>query len=154
MAQEIERKFLVNLARWRPPAAGVEIRQGYLNSHKARTVRIRVNGSQGFLTVKGATHGITRQEFEYEIPRGDAEELLKLCEQPIIEKTRYIEPIGGHVWQIDVFRGSNAGLVVAEIELTGENETFAMPVWAGKEVSGDPRYFNANLIAHPFCQWG
>lgn len=154
MAQEIERKFLVTGADWKQSAPGVTYRQGYLSSAKERVVRVRTEGDRGVLTIKGITSGVSRLEFEYDIPRADAERMLdELCERPLIEKTRYRVPAGEVTWDIDEFHGENAGLVVAEVELTHEDQPFDRPAWLGREVSGDPRYFNANLIAHPFRDW-
>ena len=151
MAAEIERKFLVH--GWAPRDAGELFRQGYLNSQAERVVRVRVQGDGAKLTIKGITTGVTRAEFEYAIPVVDAEQLLAMCEQPIIEKRRHIEVVGGKRWEIDVFLGENAGLVVAELELASEDEAFDKPAWLGDEVSGDARYYNNNLIAHPFKRW-
>lgn len=154
MGKEIERKYLVKAGAWRPQGEGKKIRQGYLSSEKERIVRVRTKGNEAFLTIKGRTHGISRSEFEYSIPMEDAELMLAhLCEQPLIEKTRYIEEHEGHRWEIDVFFGANDGLVVAEVELQTENEVFQLPVWAGKEVSADARYFNSNLIQNPYSNW-
>ncbi len=154
MGQEIERKFLVLGDAWRHDAAGTVYRQGYLSTVKERTVRVRTIGERGFLTVKGLTVGATRSEFEYEIPVDDADRMLDgLCERPLIEKTRYVVATGGHDWEIDEFAGENAGLIVAEVELEAEDEAVELPAWAGEEVTGDPRYYNANLIAHPFSRW-
>jgi CYTH domain-containing protein len=117
-------------------------------------VRIRTEGARAVLTIKGLTTGVSRLEFEYEIPRADADRLLdEVCERPLIEKTRYRLPAGEVTWEIDEFHGENAGLVVAEVELKREDQPFERPAWLGHEVSGDPRYFNANLIAHPFREW-
>ena len=154
MAKEIERKFLVAGDAWRKLAEGTVYRQGYLSTVKERTVRVRTIGANGYLTVKGLSVGAVRSEFEYEIPAADANEMLDaLCEKPIIEKTRYKIPFGGMIWEIDEFAGVNDGLIVAEIELTDEAQQFAKPDWIAAEVTGDPRYFNANLIAHPFSEW-
>lgn len=154
MAKEIERKFLVKGNDWRTHAQGIAYRQGYLNSLKERTVRIRTVGEKAFLTVKGPSVGLTRMEFEYEIPFEDCIVMLEhLVERPIIEKIRYKIPVGNYVWEIDEFFGDNAGLIVAEIELPDENATFDKPDWIGEEVSGDPRYFNSNLIRNPFSTW-
>ena len=154
MAKEIERKFLVKGVDWKAMAKGTRYRQGYLNSVKERTVRVRTIDDKGFLTVKGITTGATRSEFEYEIPAADADAMLTdLCEKPLIEKNRYKIQAGRHVWEIDEFFGENQGLIVAELELTTENETFEKPGWVGEEVTGDPRYFNSNLIKHPFTKW-
>ncbi len=155
MAKEIERKFLVKGDAWRRGAVGVRFRQGYLNSVKERTVRIRTMGEQGFLTVKGLTVSCTRMEFEYPIPFEDCSRMLdELAEKPLIEKTRYrVENGDGLIWEIDEFHGVNEGLVVAEIELPSEETPFRKPDWLGEEVSSDPRYFNSNLVANPFSTW-
>ena len=153
MATEIERKFLVIGDDWKGLAEGTPYRQGYLNRDLHRTVRVRVAGLSAFLTVKGMTVGTTRQEFEYSIPREDAEELLALCDGPLIEKIRYVVEYHGHRWEIDEFSGDNRGLVLAEVELTQENEVIDLPHWVGQEVSDDPRYFNSNLALDPFCRW-
>ena len=154
MSKEIERKFLVNGNAWRTLAQGVLYRQGYLNSAKERTVRVRTAGEKGFLTVKGITNGVTRSEFEYEIPFEDADKMLSgLAEKPLIEKRRFKIPAGSLVWEIDEVLGENAGLIVAEIELPDEDAPFERPDWLGREVSNDPRYFNSNLVRHPFSQW-
>jgi len=154
MAQEIERKFLTRNNSWKQGLKGQLFRQGYLSSVKERTVRVRLVEDKGWLTIKGLTKGISRQEYEYPIPADDATELLEnLCERPLIEKTRYLLEEQGFRWEIDEFHGENAGLVVAEIELQNENQDFPRPDWLGEEVSDDPRYFNANLIRHPFSQW-
>lgn len=153
MGKEIERKYLVAGDQWRSMAEGTLYRQGYLNSAKERVVRVRTMGPVAALTVKGITTGATRLEFEYEIPFDDANELLELCEQPIIEKTRYKISIGPLTWEIDEFHGVNDGLTVAECELESEDQAIEKPDWVGEEVTGDPRYFNSNLIAHPFSSW-
>lgn len=154
MAREIERKFLVNTDAWAPSRPGVRLTQGYLSSAKDRIVRVRREGSIATLTIKGPTTGVTRSEFEYPIPLDDAAEMLAtLCEQPLIDKDRHEEEFAGRVWQIDVFHGDNEGLVVAEVELPAEDVRVVLPPWAGAEVSGDPRYFNSNLLAHPFSTW-
>ena len=153
MGKEIERKFLVVSGEWKQLGAGTLFRQGYLNSAKERVVRVRTMGEAAALTVKGITTGATRLEFEYDIPREDANQLLELCEQPIIEKTRYRIPTGELVWEIDEFHGVNDGLIVAECELESEDQKIDKPGWIGEEVTGDPRYFNSNLIARPFSTW-
>ena len=154
MAKEIERKFLVISDQWRGLAEEVVYRQGYLSTVKERTVRVRTVGDLGFLTVKGITIRASRVEYEYEIPRSDADEMLdNLCEQPIIEKTRTKILFEGLTWEVDAFAGVNQGLVVAEVELQDENQTIPKPNWIGAEVSDDPRYFNSNLIAKPFTTW-
>ena len=154
MGKEIERKYLVDLKAWTPRDAGTHFKQGYLNSDKERVVRVRIEGTRAKLTVKGPSRGVTRSEFEYPIPVEDAAILLDtLCEQPLIDKHRHAEVHGGETWEIDVFHGPNEGLVVAEIELAAEDEAFALPAWAVKEVSSDPRYFNSNLLKHPYSEW-
>jgi len=153
MGQEIERKFLVDTARWRPAGAGVALRQGYLSSHPERVVRVRLEGDAAKLTIKGLTTGVTRVELEYDVPRADAEQLLALCERPLIEKVRHTEMHGGKRWEIDVFGGDNEGLVLAELELRSEDEAFEPPPWVTEEVSHDPRYYNANLIRAPYRTW-
>lgn len=154
MGREIERKFLVIGDNWRQRATGTTIRQGYLCSLKERSVRVRVAGDRGTLTIKGMAVGAARAEYEYEIPVGDAEELLnQLCERPLIEKTRYRVGNAGDTWEVDVFAGDNAGLTIAEIELEDERQTVVLPDWIGEEVTGDFRYLNANLFRHPFRRW-
>ena len=154
MGTEIERKFLLTGDDWRKLAGGTYYRQGYLNSQKERTVRVRTIDDKGFLTIKGISVGATRMEFEYEIPVEDANVLLyKLCEEPIIEKNRYKIEFAGFIWEVDEFFGENDGLIVAEIELESEDQQFDKPEWIGEEVSGDPRYFNSNLIKHPYSSW-
>lgn len=152
MAIEIERKFLVCGMAWKE-GEGVSIRQGYLSSVPERTVRVRTAGKRAFLTIKGITRNRTRSEFEYEIPVADAEELLNICEGVIIEKTRYTVAHADTTWEIDEFHGANAGLVIAEIELQSENEMFDKPPWLDKEVTEDPRYYNANLAIGPYSTW-
>lgn len=154
MGAEIERKYLVDLTVWTPKAGGERYVQGYLSSHKERVVRVRREGERAVITIKGATHGVTRAEFEYPVPTEDADAMLVLCEQPLIEKHRHKEQHGGHLWEIDVFHGVNDGLVIAEVELASEDEPVDVPAWAIREVSDDPRYYNANLVAHPFSTWG
>lgn len=154
MGKEIERKFLVNGDAWRSLANGTWCRQGYLNSARERTVRIRTTGDRAFLAIKGPTVGPTRAEYEYEIPVADCDAMLDaLAEKPVIEKKRYKVPFAGLTWEIDEFSGDNAGLIVAEVELESEGQTFRKPEWAGEEVTADPRYFNSNLIKHPYSKW-
>jgi adenylate cyclase len=154
MGKEIERKFLVNGGVWRSLAKGTAYRQGYLNSVKERTVRIRTIDAKAFLTIKGLTVGATRSEYEYEIPVADCNAMLDtLAEKPIIEKKRYKVPFEGLTWEIDEFFGENAGLIVAEVELETEGQAFRKPEWVGEEVTADPRYFNSNLIKHPYTKW-
>lgn len=154
MPREIERKFRVKGDAWRSAGAGTLYRQGYLSTVPERTVRVRVAGQKGLLTVKGINRGAVRLEFEYEIPLADAHQLLdELCERPLIEKTRYTVDFGGLAWEVDEFAGENAGLIIAEIELDDENREIELPEWAGEEVTGDPRYYNANLIRNPYRRW-
>ena len=154
MGHEIERKFLVDTARWAPRDAGTHLVQGYLSSHPDRVVRVRIAGDAAKLTIKGRTTGITRTELEYDIPVVDAQTMLDaMCERPLIDKHRYTEDVAGRTWEIDVFHGDNAGLVIAEIELGSEADTVEVPPWATREVSDDPRYFNANLLKAPFSTW-
>lgn len=154
MGQEIERKFLVRVDRWRSSGPGTAYRQGYLSSDADRVVRVRIAGDEARLTVKGRTVGLTRSEFEYAIPLDDARAMLdRLCERPLIEKDRHLELHEGKTWEIDVFHGENEGLVVAELELSSEDEPFARPEWLGEEVSSDPRYANANLARAPYSTW-
>lgn len=155
MATEIERKFLVRDDSWRDDAdKGTLYRQGYLSSGGTCSVRVRVAGTRAYLNIKSATPGISRAEFDYEIPIADAEAMLNdLCLRPPIEKTRYFVEHQGHAWEIDVFAAENAGLALAEIELKHEEEHFERPHWIGKEVSDDERYYNAYLAEHPFQHW-
>ena len=154
MGKEIERKYLVKASAWKPQDGGVHFKQGYLNSQKERVVRVRIEGAQAKLTIKGVTTGVTRSEFEYAIPVEDAAILLdNLCEQPLIDKHRHKEVHHGKTWEIDVFHGLNEGLVVAEVELGSENEAITLPSFVGEEVSSDPRYFNSNLLKNPFSTW-
>lgn len=152
MAIEIERKFLVTGTKWQS-LAGVKFSQGYLSQDKDRTVRVRVAGRKGYLTIKGATQGATRSEFEYEIPLADAEALMNMCVGPVIEKIRRAVVYQGFTWEIDEFFGDNAGLVVAEIELESEDQTFDKPDWVGEEVTHDARYYNSNLSRQPYNSW-
>ncbi len=155
MATEIERKFLVKNDAWRAQVESASrISQGYLVADPQVTVRVRLRGDQAFLTIKGKAKGISRSEFEYPIPVADAQVMLQgLTTGPPVEKVRHLIPVGGHVWELDVFAGANAGLVMAEIELDAEDEAFELPDWAGDEVTGDPRYYNAYLVRHPFTSW-
>ena len=154
MGLEIERKFRVDAAAWVPQGPGVHFAQGYVCSGPDHAVRVRVAGDQGFLTLKGPTCGLSRLEFEYPIPLEDAREMLhELCGAAVLEKRRHREVHGGKTWEIDVFLGANAGLVLAEIELASEGEAFLSPPWLGSEVSGDPRFTNANLARAPFGTW-
>lgn len=156
MAIEIERKFLVVGDGWRDTENSQEIWQGYLVSDEVRSVRVRIRGEEAWLTIKGASSesGISRSEFEYEIPLSEAQELLdSVCLSGQIHKRRYLHEVGEHTWEVDEFFGENEGLMVAEIELSSEEQTFEKPDWLGEEVSDDPRYFNARLIEHPFTRW-
>jgi adenylate cyclase len=154
MGKEIERKYLVRSDDWKALAKGKYYRQGYLSTVKERVVRVRTIDDKGFLTIKGITVGVTRSEFEYEIPAEEANLMLdNLCEKPIIEKFRAKIPHAGLVWEVDEFHGVNEGLVVAEVELKDEQTAIDLPPWVGEEVSGDPRYFNSNLIKEPFTSW-
>jgi adenylate cyclase len=153
MGTEIERKFLVRDVTAVAGAEGIPYRQGYLSTVPERTVRVRLAGPRAFLTVKGITVGSTRPEFEYEIPVADAMALLPMCEPPLVEKTRYRVEHAGLTWEVDVFEGENAGLVVAEVELPASDTPVELPGWIGEEVTGDPRYYNANLVARPFTTW-
>lgn len=154
MGIEIERKFLLAGDAWRSLGQAVLLRQGYLSSTRERVVRVRIEGEQAMLTIKGANVGATRGEWEYPIPLADAAELLDgLCEQPLIEKYRRRIDFAGNVWEVDEFLGANAGLVVAEIELSSEQQAFDKPEWIAEEVTDDLRYFNSNLIKQPFSTW-
>lgn len=152
---EIERKFLVNSEAWRAAATrAVSMRQGYLASSPASSVRVRIEGDEARLNIKSATLGISRTEYEYPIPLEDALEILEtLCGDATVTKTRHFVEHAGHVWEVDEFSGPNAGLVVAELELESASETFARPPWLGEEVSHDRRYYNVCLIDHPYCDW-
>ncbi len=155
MGLEIERKFLVDHEKWRQVVkpAGTNFRQGYLLNDDKRTIRIRVTGEQGFITIKGATSGITRREYEYKIPVKEGIELLDAFAVSEVEKTRYRIEFAGKIWEVDEFAGDNAGLIMAEIELDNETETFAIPPWVTLEVSDDARYYNSNLSINPFKKW-
>ena len=153
MPRETERKFLVTSDAWRGRALGVTYRQGYLSTVPERIVRVRTAGAEAFLTVKGPTTDNSRLEFEYHIPLADAEQMLALCEGPLVEKTRFEIPHAGRIWQVDEFLGDNRGLIVAEVELASAADAIDIPDWIGTEVSGDPRYYNSNLAITPFSQW-
>ena len=153
MALEIEKKFLVAEDVWRNEQ-GTMYRQGYLNSEKRRNVRVRIIEDKGYLTVKGMARGAVRAEYEYDIPKHEAEAMLNdLCEKPLIEKRRYKIKYKGHLWEVDEFFGENKGLILAEVELGREDENLIIPEWIGEEVTGDPKYFNSNLIHHPYNKW-
>ncbi len=156
MAQEIERKFLVKNDDFKKEAfKSTRIVQGYLSSVPERTVRVRIKGDKGYLTVKGIGNesGASRFEWEIEIPKKDAEDLLKICEPGVIDKTRYLVKAGDLVFEVDEFYGDNEGLILAEIELQSEDQTFEKPAWLGREVTGDPRFYNAMLMKNPFKNW-
>jgi len=154
MGKEIERKFLVADELWRAGAQGTSCRQGYLAVGPPVAVRVRIMGGKATVNIKKATLDITRDEFEYEIPRADADRILDgLCVGHIIEKMRHKIAYGGLTWEVDEFEGANKGLVVAEVELNREDQPFEKPPWLGPEVSGDPRYFNANLTLRPYSTW-
>ncbi len=150
MPKEIERKFLLRDESWKDGSSGCHYLQGYLSLDPARIVRVRKAGPSAYLTIKGISHGTTRLEFEYPIPLPDAEALFAMCVSPLVEKMRYTIDYHGKRWEVDEFHGENEGLVMAEIELSREDEPFDMPPWAGQEVSHDRRYYNASLSAHPF----
>ncbi|HBB33313.1 MAG TPA: adenylate cyclase [Cyanobacteria bacterium UBA8803] len=154
MATEIERKFLVKGDEWRTLGKGTIYHQGYIATQNNTTVRVRLVGEQCYLTIKGLRVGVSRAEYEYPIPAEDAREMLdNLCDRPLIEKTRYKIELHGLIWEVDEFAGENQGLIVAEVELTDENQIIELPDWIGKEVSDDSRYFNANLVKYPFSKW-
>jgi CYTH domain-containing protein len=154
MPIEIERKFLVCGTSWKRGAVGELYRQGYLVAEADRTVRVRVVGEEGYLTIKGRSRGLVRAEYEYRIPAPEASEMLDtLCLQPLIEKYRYRIGHAGLVWEVDEFLGENQGLILAEVELADEQQRLSLPDWVGEEVSRDPRYYNANLARHPFSRW-
>ncbi len=152
MPFEIERKYLVIGGQWKQEMP-VRICQGYLNSDKERTVRVRLEGDKATLAVKGLNRGVTRSEYEYSIPVADAVELLKMCQGPLLEKNRHAVFFDGLQWEVDEFLGENEGLIVAEVELTSADQSFNCPQWLGLEVTEDPRYCNSNLCTHPFCKW-
>lgn len=155
MGIEIEHKFLVSDDRWRQRVErSVRMRQGYLTSDARCSVRVRVAGGQGFLNIKSGTLGIRRSEYEYPIPLAEAEEILDaLCEKPLLEKIRHFVSHDQHVWEIDEFAGDNAGLIVAEVELSRPDEPFARPDWLGEDVSLDIRYYNSQLARRPYTTW-
>jgi len=155
MAQEIERKFLVVNDKWREHVSSSDyFCQGYLSNTAKCSIRVRVSDEKGYLNLKSATLDIQRSEYEYEIPRHEAEEMLdNFCEDSLIKKTRYYVRHDKHQWEVDVFDGANAGLIVAEIELGNIDESFTKPDWAGREVSDDPRYYNVCLARNPFREW-
>lgn len=154
MAVEIERKFLVKNDQWRGLAEGYLYRQGYIPTQDYTTVRVRIIGDRGYLTIKGKNTGMSRLEFEYEIPLVDADQMLiNLCSPPLIEKYRYRIEFADKIWEVDEFLGKNQGLILAEIELSREDETIELPDWIGEEVTGDARYYNSNLARHLYGSW-
>ncbi|MEZ5040569.1 MAG: CYTH domain-containing protein [Saprospiraceae bacterium] len=154
MGIEIERKYLLKNEDWRKSSdSGTAIKQGYLNSHVERTVRVRVFGDKGFITIKGKTDILIRKEYEYEIPLEEALEQLELCEKPLIEKVRFIVHENGHKWEIDEFYGENAGLILVEVELARETDEIHKPDWLGEEVTNEIKYYNSNLIKNPYANW-
>lgn len=154
MGQEIERKYLVKDDSFRQEAFMREkIKQGYLTTDPDKTVRVRTRNQQAFLTIKGKTNGITRAEFEYEIPYQDALEMMSAFCEAFVEKTRYYVKYDGFTWEVDEFYGDNKGLLLAEIELESVNATYDLPPWAGEEVSGNKDYYNARLLTNPYKNW-
>jgi adenylate cyclase len=155
MGIEIERKFLVDHVRWEEleKSLGEFYRQGYLLTDPQKTIRIRQTSDKGFLTIKGISVGAVRAEYEYEIPFDEAKELLDQFSVAELSKMRYKIPIGNHVWEVDVFSGKNLGLIVAEIELKSEDETFDLPDWIDREVTGEEKYYNSNLVLEPYSDW-
>lgn len=155
MGKEIERKFLVNKKLWRKTQKpqGLPIRQGFLLTEPEKTIRIRLTPEKAFLTIKGIGEGIVRTEFEYEIPRNDAEEILNQFPVRELSKVRFKVEFENKLWEIDEFSGENEGLILAEIELEDENEEFTKPEWVEEEVTENPAYYNANLVNHPFQNW-
>lgn len=155
MAQEIERKFLVTGDYKSQAYASSRVVQGYICSTRGHTVRVRIRDGKGYLTIKGASDaaGMSRYEWEKEISLREAEELMKLCEPGVIDKTRYLVRSGHHTFEVDEFYGDNAGLVVAEVELASEDEPFEKPSFIGREVTGDVRYYNSQLMKRPYCEW-
>jgi adenylate cyclase len=153
MAKEIERKFLVDSTKLPLLSNPKHIIQGYIPAQNA-TLRVRISNDKAYLTLKGRAKGLSRSEFEYEIPLSDAKSILEeLCIKPYIEKKRYIIPVGKHKWELDIFEGANDGLIVAEIELESEDEEFIKPDWISQEVSFDSRYRNSALINNPYSKW-
>ncbi|MFA9390056.1 MAG: CYTH domain-containing protein [Prolixibacteraceae bacterium] len=153
MAKEIERKFRVDEDKWNFEGETLKIQQAYLMIDGHKVVRVRISNDKAFLTIKGNLSGITRDEFEYEIPTSDALQMMSLRIGSIVEKTRYVSTFKGKTWEVDVFEGENSGLIVAEIELESENEPFEKPVWLLNEVSDDERYYNFNLSKNPYSKW-
>jgi adenylate cyclase len=155
MAFEIEHKYLVKKELWRKvvPQKSLAIKQGYLLTDPNKTIRVRVKGDKGYITIKGKSVGASRQEFEYEVPLADAEELFVNFSSSLIEKVRHIVSIDNKTWEVDVFSGRNEGLIIAEIELTAEDERYNIPDWVGENVTADTKYANSNLSTNPFTNW-
>lgn len=156
MSIEIERKFLVKDESFKKEAHHRSyIKQGFLNSNKERVVRVRINDEKGFITVKGKSNatGTSRFEWEKEITKAEANDLMNLCEKGIIEKYRYLVKSGNHIFEVDDFLGDNLGLVIAEVELSSENEKYVSPIWLGEEVTGKEEYYNSNLSKKPYSKW-
>lgn len=155
MGLEIERKFLVNREKWNleNKGKGCLFKQGYILTDPEKTIRVRLTDTDGYLTIKGISHGAVRQEFEYLIPPEEALELLHNFASNLVEKIRYKVRVGDKIWEVDEFMGANAGLLVAEVELTYENEPFELPSWLGKEVTNESKYYNSNLAQNPYSQW-
>jgi adenylate cyclase len=150
---EIERKFLIKNEDWKPKGNGINIKQGYLSVDPERVVRVRITNDKAFITIKGKPKGIVRIELEYEIPKNDAEVMLGMCLNFLVEKTRFEEQINNMIWEIDVFEGLNKGLVMAEIEMEDEKQKIDLPDWIGEEVSLDRRYYNSYLSMNPYSKW-
>lgn len=155
MGMEIEHKFLVVDDSWREQVTSqTRIVQGYLARTGSVTLRVRIRGDAAYVTIKGASKGISRSEYEYPIPVDDAQAMLdELADGPVVAKVRHLVPVGGHTWEVDVFGGANAPLVMAEVELGADDEEFERPSWAGSDVSDDPRYYNVNLAQTPYSSW-
>ncbi len=154
MGKEIEKKFLVKGTNWKNLAEGIVYRQAYLSTKKENVVRVRIVGDKGYLTVKGLNLGVSRLEYEYEIPIIDAKEILNnLCKKPIIEKKRYKIKFEGLMWEVDEFLGKNKGLIIAEVELSYETQEIKKPVWIGREVTSESKFFNSNLVSNPYSKW-
>ncbi len=149
---EIERKFLIDTRLWKPTVTGIKISQGYLSIDSEKVIRVRIADEKGFLTIKGKSKGIVRTELEYEIPKNEAEVLLKMCNGFVVEKVRYKEKFMNMIWEVDVFEGKNKGLFLAEIELEHENQEFDLPDWVGQEVTFDYRFYNSWLSKNPFSE--
>ena len=153
MTKEIERKFLVDKTKWQPVSKGILLTQGYLSANEYTTIRVRTQADMGFLTIKGKTQGFSRDEYEYAIPLQDAKEMLAMCPDGVIKKFRYTEEHNSMIWEIDVFLDKNEGLMMAEIELSSEEQEIILPHWIEKEVTGDVRYYNSYLANTPFSTW-